>query len=472
MDLDTALHTALVDDDIKKHCHVNSNEDGDRFVGIKADSDNAMVYFPIGYQLPETDNEIRTDIKHLIQVLSEFTTSEDRLLAINKFAAPQSVDFPINAYKSVIEYYFSIGGKYYVEVDPTFKTSATGKQDWPRTVRNQVPLVQQKGGVSSFIYTEFTVRATTPNDSKQITQINRFCVYEAFKKLGWLYVPYMPEQPGPHPDVKTSIAILTSKLGATNDDKKRNLFQAMKDMLEYMDEKTSDRQFYFGTDDFDHVWEKLIDHAFGEKDKDKYFPRSRWLLSHGKYKEKRPLMPDTIMIYNGKTRWSYANVWDPKSINGGTPKYSVSLIIPKSDVATVKKIEAAIQAAYEEGESKLKGSSKSVPSLKVLKTPLRDGDLERPDDAAYADSYFINANSASAPGIVDADRQPILERSEVYSGVYGRASINFYAFNSNGNKGIACGLNNLQKIADGEPLGGKSRAEDDFETDDNDDFLS
>lgn len=180
----------------------------------------------------------------------------------------------------------------------------------------------------------------------------------------------------------------------------------------------------------------------------------------------------TKVITGSKTRWSYANVWDPKSINGGTPKYSVSLIIPKSDMATVKKIEAAIQAAYEEGESKLKGNSKSVPSLKVLKTPLRDGDLERPDDAAYADSYFINANSASAPGIVDADRQPILERSEVYSGVYGRASINFYAFNSNGNKGIACGLNNLQKIADGEPLGGKSRAEDDFATDDDDDFLS
>ena len=178
------------------------------------------------------------------------------------------------------------------------------------------------------------------------------------------------------------------------------------------------------------------------------------------------------IITGPTTRWSYANVWDPKSINGGTPKYSVSLIIPKSDVATVKKIEAAIQAAYEEGESKLKGNGKSVPSLKVLKTPLRDGDLERPDDAAYADSYFINANSASAPGIVDADRQPILERSEVYSGVYGRASINFYAFNSNGNKGIACGLNNLQKIADGEPLGGKSRAEDDFATDDDDDFLS
>ena len=101
----------------------------------------------------------------------------------------------------------------------------------------------------------------------------------------------------------------------------------------------------------------------------------------------------------------------------------------------------------------------------------RNADIS-PDDEAYAASYFINANSATAPGIVDANCNPILDRSEVYSGVYGRASINLYAFNSNGNRGIACGLNNLQKISDGEPLGGKSRAEDDFETEDNDDFLS
>ena len=180
----------------------------------------------------------------------------------------------------------------------------------------------------------------------------------------------------------------------------------------------------------------------------------------------------TKVITGVDTRWSYANVWDPKSINGGTPKYSISLIIPKSDKVTIQKIKAAIQAAYEEGESKLKGNGKSVPSLAVLKTPLRDGDLERPDDEAYKNAYFVNANSATAPGIVDADRQQIIDRSEVYSGVYGRASINFYAFNSNGNKGIACGLNNLQKIRDGEPLGGKASAESDFATDDDDDFLN
>ena len=186
----------------------------------------------------------------------------------------------------------------------------------------------------------------------------------------------------------------------------------------------------------------------------------------------------TKVITGPDTRWSYANVWEAKSINGGAPKYSVSLIIPKSDTKTVEKIKAAIEAAYKDGESKLKGNGRSVPALSAIKNPLRDGDTERPDDEAYANSYFINANSATAPGIVDANCSPILERSEVYSGVYGRASISFYAFNSNGNKGIACGLNNLQKLRDGEPLGGRTRAEDDFATEaeaapsSDDDFLS
>ena len=178
------------------------------------------------------------------------------------------------------------------------------------------------------------------------------------------------------------------------------------------------------------------------------------------------------VVTGPETRWSYANVWEPKSINGGTPKYSVSLIIPKSDTKTVGKIRSAIEAAYQDGAVKLRGNGKSVPALSAIKTPLRDGDAERPDDAAYAGSYFINANSTTAPGIVDASCQRILDRSEVYSGVYGRASVNFYAFNSNGNKGIACSLNNLQKIRDGEPLGGKSSAESDFATEDEDDFLS
>jgi len=192
-----------------------------------------------------------------------------------------------------------------------------------------------------------------------------------------------------------------------------------------------------------------------------------------KNNSQKPVNP--MKVITGKeTRWSYCNVWEAKAINGGTPKFSVSLLIPKSDTVTVKKIKDAIEAAYREGEAKLKGNGKSVPALSVIKTPLRDGDQERPDDPAYAGHYFLNANSTTAPGIVDADCQPVLTRSEVYSGVYGRASISFYAFNSSGNRGIACGLNNLQKIRDGEPLGGRASAESDFSDfdDDDDDFLS
>ena len=180
----------------------------------------------------------------------------------------------------------------------------------------------------------------------------------------------------------------------------------------------------------------------------------------------------TKVITGKDTRWSYVNAWEPKAINGGTPKFSVSLIIPKSDTVTLRKIKAAIEAAYHDGESKLRGNGKTVPLLVAIKNPLRDGDTERPDDPAYANAFFVNANATTAPGVVDADCNPILTRSEVYSGVYGRASISFYAFNSNGNRGIACGLNNLQKIRDGESLGGRTRAEDDFATDDDDDFLS
>jgi hypothetical protein len=177
-------------------------------------------------------------------------------------------------------------------------------------------------------------------------------------------------------------------------------------------------------------------------------------------------------VTTGVVRLSYAHVWEPVSIKGSKPKYSVSLIIPKSDTCTIDRIKAAIETAYTEGEAKLKGSSKTVPPLSTIKTPLRDGDIDRPEDEAYANAYFVNANSTTAPTVVDRNVNPILDREEVYSGVYARAAINFYAYNADLSKGIACGLNHIQKLRDGEPLGGRSRVEDAFSTDFEDDFLS
>ena len=174
-------------------------------------------------------------------------------------------------------------------------------------------------------------------------------------------------------------------------------------------------------------------------------------------------------VITGIVRLSYANVWEPKSVNGGKEKYSVSIIIPKEDTKALDEIKRAIDAAIEEGKGKFGGK---IPNKASLKIPLRDGDIDRPDDEAYKNSYFINANSITPPQVVDKNVKPILEHSEIYSGVYARVSINFYAFNSSGNKGIACGLGNIQKIRDGEPLGGRTNAEDEFTTEADEDFLA
>ena len=177
------------------------------------------------------------------------------------------------------------------------------------------------------------------------------------------------------------------------------------------------------------------------------------------------------VITGPNVRWSYASVWEPRSFEGGPLKYSVSLIIPKSDTDTLEKIRKAIQAAYEAGQMKLRGKAESVPALEEIQLPLRDGDVEHAGDPAYEGAMFVTASSKVAPGIVDANRQPIVDHSQVYSGVYGRASITFYAFSVDGDRGIACGLNNLQKIRDGEPLATRISAEDDFDDSDDDDFL-
>lgn len=176
----------------------------------------------------------------------------------------------------------------------------------------------------------------------------------------------------------------------------------------------------------------------------------------------------TKVVTGINTRFSYFNGWEPVSINGSKPKYSISVLIPKTDTVTINKINEAIDIAIEEGIARFGGKK---PNKATLKLPLRDGDLERDNDA-YKGHYFINANSINAPQIVDANLNPILDRNEVYSGCYGRVSLNFYAFNSNGNKGIACGLGNVQKLRDGEPLGGRSSAKDDFATETNDEFLA
>jgi hypothetical protein len=169
-------------------------------------------------------------------------------------------------------------------------------------------------------------------------------------------------------------------------------------------------------------------------------------------------------VTTGKVRLSYAHLFEAHAIEGNDPKFSVAIIIPKTDTDTLKAIKEAVNEAKEVGKTKLGKITAN------LKTPLRDGDIEKPDDENYKNSYFLNASSKNKPGVVDQNVHAVLDATEVYSGCYGRLTLNFYAFSASGNKGIAAGLSNVQKLADGGPLGGFTRAEDDFEavgTDDN-----
>ena len=169
------------------------------------------------------------------------------------------------------------------------------------------------------------------------------------------------------------------------------------------------------------------------------------------------MQSNKVKIVTGKVRFSYANVFTPKAgMSGGDPKYSVSLIIPKSDTETVNKIKKAFEDAKTTNAAYFGGT---VP--KGLKGGLRDGDEER-DDPSYAGCYFINANSAQRPDIVDANRESIIDPNEFYSGCYGRASVTMYPYDQSGSRGIAFGLNNVMKLEDGEKLGGPTSAAVDF----------
>lgn len=167
-------------------------------------------------------------------------------------------------------------------------------------------------------------------------------------------------------------------------------------------------------------------------------------------------------LVTGKVRFSYANVFEPRGVNGGAEKYSVTLLIPKSDIDTKQRIDAEINKTLQENlADTFKGVMPANPSI-----PIYDGDGLRLGGEPFGQEckghWVMSAKSNNPPEVVDANLNPIISKNEFYSGCYGRASIRFYAYNQNGNKGIGCGLGNVQKLEDGQPLDGRTTAAEDF----------
>ena len=171
-------------------------------------------------------------------------------------------------------------------------------------------------------------------------------------------------------------------------------------------------------------------------------------------------------VCTGPVRLSYVHLLEPMvPSDGGEPRYSAALIIPKTDTKTLKDIRAAEDAAIQLGRSRFGWKENTQASLK---RPLHDGDIERPDDENYAGAYYINASSRFAPQVVDRRLRQITDREEVYSGMYAKVTFELYPFSVNGNNGVGCGLGNVQKVRDGVPLSSRPSARDDFEALDDD----
>lgn len=255
---------------LSDRCIVATQEEDDRFVGIKADADDAFVSFPLGFEIADSDEEIRNDILHLFSIINEFKDTEEGILAIDNKESSDVVEFPLNAYLEVISYYMQNG--YYIESDPIYKTRLKGSISWSKTIKNQKPFIQENSdGSFSPIYTQFTVKEFTPNENKEIIYINKHCVYESFKKLGWLFTSYLPPKPKGFLDKKRFLPVLYNKLANTFNDSEKKLFQAMIEILEKMDNRDNQIQSYFGTKKFEHIWERLIDNAFGIPNKEDYY---------------------------------------------------------------------------------------------------------------------------------------------------------------------------------------------------------
>lgn len=281
---------------LRNSCIVNTGEDGNRFVGIKADSQGVKVHFPLGYHLSQNDCDLRRDIIQLIRVLLEFNKVDRGTLSLGKSNNVRQVELPIAAYLEIINNYFENG--YYREKVYRFKTGGHGNIDWTRTIKDQKVIIQSN---HSPIYSEYTVRQSRTSIDKEITKINVYCVQESFKKIGWLFTASIPMSQNCLINRQRAIFLVRQKLECTNNDAEKRLFKSMLDMLNYLDNSYNEGYFYFGTDSFEYIWERLVNQAFGIKDKKEYFPRTKWFIkSNGQWQIKSPLEPDSVMSFNGK----------------------------------------------------------------------------------------------------------------------------------------------------------------------------
>lgn len=277
---------------LNQKCYINTNIEADTFVGIKCEEGDFSVHFPLGFEFSRDEKILKKEILLLINTIA--ITIGHKESAINELSSSyDTIDFPIQACIHIIYDYYARG--YYMERQRQYQVAKRGKINWNRTIKTQKPVILG----SKAVYLDFIINKNQNNENELITLIHEWCVYDAFRKIGWLFTHFMPEQPRIRFNQKEFLGVLKLKLAETFNDENKIL---IKNMIALVENRGSDEKsnYMYGTYRFEYVWEKLIDRTFGELDKEKYFPKTIWRRPGKNDYDNACLEPDTIMLYKDK----------------------------------------------------------------------------------------------------------------------------------------------------------------------------
>ncbi len=279
---------------LSEYCRNATNREGDTFVGIKSETVDGnheiTVNFPIGYQISENEESVRDEILELLTVLQEYNDKQSITPQISAEQVLKTVRFPVQAYLRVMQYYLQNG--LYKELEEEYALRASGHISMKRTIGKVQPSIQESG----LVFLNHMVRQKNDTDKNLISEINKYCVYESFIKLGWIYKYKLPQPPNvKNPNIKAYKIILQQKIRETNKDRIRSLFQSMLAIIDFRNSEDEPEEFYFGTNRFEYIWERLIDDTYGIANKSYYFPKTTWRLKYGA-KDNATIEPDSIML--------------------------------------------------------------------------------------------------------------------------------------------------------------------------------
>ena len=374
------MSTSTVLSDI---CIYNAKLEGKGFVGLVFENGDLKVYFPLGYRSADNDRERRRDILNLLSVLGSFMEKETSTETPKSDNRKPEKGFPIQAYLRIISDFFSHG--YYHETETQYHKSKSGKIDWKKTIK----AIQPELVGNELVFLDFVTRKSLNNENALITQIHKYFVYDAFFKIGFLFSSFVPVEPQIKYNSQLFKSVINLKLSKTFNERSMILFNDMKTIIDYLDSSDSSKQDYrYGTEEFEYVWERLVDHVYGVPNKQDYYPHTEWHIGGRVFDDndvdykKNALRPDTIMLVEDDVK-KEAFVLDSKYYKYG--EHRTANVLPGTD-SIIKQLAYGEYVERNKEHPELRVKGENIFNAFILPYDSHSGN--RPEVFGYAQTTY------------------------------------------------------------------------------------